>query len=76
MRAPLISLSKALHKVSKMSDDFPPPETPVTQVNVPRGILTSTFFKLLVFAPINSINLPLPLRRVSGISIFFAPLRY
>ena len=41
-----------------MSVDFPLPETPVTQVNVPTGIFKLTFFKLFPLAPLISINLP------------------
>ena len=43
--------SIALTNVSKISDDLPDPETPVTQMNLPKGIVKSTFFKLLCFAP-------------------------
>ena len=35
---------KALYKVCKIKVDFPLPETPVTQVNVPTGILKLTFY--------------------------------
>ena len=34
-----------------ISVDLPPPETPVTQVNSPSGIVAVTFFRLLPRAP-------------------------
>jgi hypothetical protein len=37
--------------VSIDKDDFPEPETPVTTISLLWGISTSTFFKLLTFAP-------------------------
>jgi hypothetical protein len=37
--------------VCNIKVDFPLPETPVTQVNAPRGILADTFFKLFPVAP-------------------------
>ena len=40
----------AFHKVSKISVDLPPPDTPVTQVNTPSGISASTDFRLLPLA--------------------------
>ena len=57
-------------------EDFPEPETPVTQRNVPSGNLTSIFFRLFCLAPLTSINFPLPFLRVCGTGIFLAPLRY
>ena len=42
--------------VSKASDDFPEPESPVKTINFPLGRLTSTFFKLCVLAPRMSID--------------------
>ena len=38
--------------VSKASVLFPLPETPVNTVSVPRGMCTSTFFKLFSLAPL------------------------
>ncbi len=38
--------------VSKASDDFPEPESPVITVRVPRGISTSIFLRLCTLAPI------------------------
>ena len=57
--------------------DFPLPDTPVTQVKVPVGILRLTLFKLFPVAPLISTNLPfLANRLVIGISIFFLLARY
>ena len=36
-----------LYNVSLIKELFPDPETPVTHINLPKGNLTSTFFKLL-----------------------------
>ena len=55
-------------------EDFPEPETPVTQRNVPSGNLTSIFFRLFCLAPLTSINFPLPFLRVCGTGIFLAPV--
>lgn len=44
--APLISLAILLYKTSFTKVDLPEPETPVTQVNTPSGILTFISFKL------------------------------
>ena len=59
-----------------MSEDFPLPETPVTQVSVPRGIVKFTFLRLWPLAPFNFKKLPFPFRRFSGISIVFFSFRY
>ena len=37
--------------ISFTREDFPEPETPVTQVKTESGICTSTFFKLFSSAP-------------------------
>src|SRR5262245_19869917 len=39
------------YTVSKASDDFPDPLTPVTTTSLSRGISTSTFFRLFSRAP-------------------------
>src|SRR5262245_97879 len=39
------------YTVSKASDDFPDPLTPVTTMSLSRGISTSTFFRLFSRAP-------------------------
>ena len=52
--------------------DLPLPETPVTQVKLPVGILRLTLFKLFPLAPLISTNLPfLASLLVLGISIYF-----
>ena len=65
-----------LYIISLTRLDFPDPETPVTPVIVPSGILTFMFLRLFSAAPITSKNFPVPLRRVLGIGIDFFPLRY
>ena len=63
---------RALYKVCKTKVDLPLPETPVTHVNVPRGIFRSTFFKLLPEAPVISKYLPfLAILRFFGKGINF-----
>ena len=64
-----------LNKVSITSVDLPPPDTPVTQVNVPNGKETLMFFKLFPDASIISRNNPLPFLTL-GISTFFSPDKY
>ena len=49
---------KALYKVCKISVDLPLPETPVTQVKLPKGIFKFTLSKLFPVAPVISKNLP------------------
>src|SRR6266436_1280479 len=45
--APLSLRAIALYSVSTNSVDFPPPDTPVTQVNRPSGISAVMFLRLL-----------------------------
>ena len=63
--------------VSITKEDFPPPETPVTQVNVPSGILAVIFLRLLAWAPI---TLNLRFSEIGllalGVSISRTPERY
>ena len=56
--------------------DFPPPDTPVTQTNLPSGKSAVTFCRLLPVAPTTVTFLPLPLRRVRGMAISRVPDRY
>ena len=42
------------------------PDTPVTQVNVPSGMVTSMFFRLFSARSLDGENLPFPFRRVFG----------
>ena len=55
---------------------FPLPDTPVTQVYVPSGNLTSIFLRLFSQAPLTSINFPVPRLLSFGTSIFSLPLKY
>ena len=48
----------ALYNVCKINVDLPLPDTPVTQVKLPKGIFKLTLFKLLPVAPVISRNLP------------------
>ena len=45
--------------VSKASDDLPDPDSPVTTISFPRGIVRSMFFRLLTRAPFITISPPL-----------------
>ena len=56
-----------------VSDDLPPPDTPVTQTNFPKGNSAVTFFRLLPVAPTTVSFLPFPLRRTLGTAIARAP---
>ena len=61
---------KAWNRVCNIRVDLPLPETPVTQVNVPVGILRLTLFKLFPLAPLISTNLPfLAKRRVLELDV-------
>ena len=67
----------AWNNVCNTNVDLPLPETPVTQVNVPVGILRLTLFKLFPLAPLISTNLPFFANRlVLGISIDCLFARY
>ena len=60
-----------------VSVDLPPPETPVTQVNVPSGNSAVTSLQVVAGGALDHARfLPLPLRRVVGIGISRAPGRY
>ena len=73
---PFISFAIDLYSTSFTKVLLPEPETPVTQVNTPRGNFTFTFFKLCSVAPITSIDLPFDFLLFFGTSIFLLPLRY
>ena len=62
-------------KVLFISDDLPPPETPVTHISFPSGNSTSTFLRLLPRAPNSFRDCPLPARRCFGTEISSLPLR-
>ena len=55
---------------------LPEPDTPVTSTIFPSGNFTLIFFRLCSDTPFSSTNLPLPLRRVSGIGMTFLPDKY
>ena len=59
-----------------VSVDLPPPDTPVTQTNLPSGKSAVTFLRLLPVAFTTVRVLPLPLRRSLGTSIRRLPERY
>ena len=65
-----------LNNVSITNVDFPPPDTPVTHVKVPRGKEVLIFFKLFPEASITSKNNPFPDFLFFGISTFFSPDKY
>ena len=66
----------ALHNISFTKEDFPDPETPVTQVKVPKGISTSIFFKLCSLAPFIFSFFPMPFLLFFGVSMHIFPLKY
>ena len=62
--------------ISLTREDFPDPDTPVTQVKVPRGTDTSICRRLFSAAPRTVRNSPLPGRRFSGTGMDLLPLKY
>jgi len=71
-RAFISFFATALYSVSTTSVDLPPPDTPVTQLNVPSGTLIPTSLRLLPVAPVSSRNWFLwPLRRMRGTGMRF-----
>ena len=58
-----------------MREDLPEPDTPVTQVKVPRGMETSTCRRLFSAAPRMVSVWPLPARRWAGTGIVLRPDR-
>jgi hypothetical protein len=62
--------------MSFTSVDFPEPDTPVTQVNVPSGMRTGIALRLCSRAPWMVRNLPVPVRRVAGTGIERSRDRY
>ena len=62
--------------MSLTSVDFPEPDTPVTDTNSPKGIVTSISLRLFSLAPlITSWRFGSKARRFFGISIAFRPER-
>ena len=68
--------ASAFCRISFTRLDFPLPETPVTQVNIPAGNPTVIFFRLCSRAPFTTIILLLAARLFWGISIFSFPDKY
>ena len=62
--------------MSFTSELLPEPDTPVTHTNVPSGISTSMFLRLLCAAPMIFSQFLPGGRRLAGISIFSLPERY
>ena len=58
---PFISFALVLYNISFTNVDFPEPDTPVTQVNTPKGKSTVIFFRLFSVAPFICITLLFPL---------------
>ena len=58
-----------LYITSFTREDFPEPETPVTQTISPSGISTFIFFKLFAYAPLTDRYFPFPVLLFSGSSI-------
>ena len=54
------SFFRYVDRVPCINDDFPLPDTPVTQTIHPRGIDKSTFLKLFPIAPMIFIQSPFP----------------
>ena len=74
--APFRLRAAALYSVSMTSVDLPPPETPVTQVKSPSGIVAVTFFRLLPRAPTIVSSRPgSRARRLAGIATVRSPER-
>src|SRR6266511_3424795 len=67
-------LASALKTISFTSVDFPEPETPVTQMNLPTGNSTSIPFRLCIEAP-RTQNEPFSSPRRSGTAISRLPAR-
>ena len=63
-------------KVPLIKLDLPLPETPVIQMNFPRGNSTVTFFRLFPVAPDNIIFFPFPVLLWGANSISSLPVRY
>ena len=69
------SAASRLNRISLTREDLPEPDTPVTQVKVPRGMDTSTPRRLFSAAPRMVRKFPLPLRRSVGTGILLRPDR-
>lgn len=58
--APFSSAASFLYRISLTNEDLPEPETPVTQVSVPSGIVKSVCLRLFTAQPLTVMLLPLP----------------
>ena len=67
--------ARDLYNISLTRELFPEPDTPVTQVITPRGISTSTFFRLFSLAP-RTFSQPVGCRRSGGTGMDLRPLKY
>ncbi len=71
------SAPRRLKMISLTREDLPEPDTPVTQVNVPRGKGRPYGSQVVLRVPPNGEELcPLPVRRRAGDRNFLAPERY
>ena len=61
--------------MKELKELFPEPDTPVTQVMIPSGNFTVTFFRLFSFAPF-TVSHPAGFLRSGGTGIFLRPLKY
>ena len=68
-------LARLLYKISFTRELLPEPETPVTQVIIPRGIFTSIFFRLFS-AAFRIVKNPAGFLRTEGTGICSFPLKY
>ena len=73
--APFNRIDAVLKRVSIVNVDLPPPETPVTQTNFPKGNSALIFFKLLPVALTTEMFFPFPLLLSLGKGIANFPLK-
>ena len=76
MRARFSAAESFLLMISLTSDDLPEPDTPVTHVSVPSGMLTSTLRRLFSRQPNTRRKFPFPARRCAGTAMRRLPERY
>ena len=74
--APFKSLESLGTIIWLSNDDLPEPETPVIQVNVPKGISTFKDLRLFCLAPLTLKNLPLPTLLAIGTGMLYSPDKY
>ena len=76
LRAPFMAAARVLYRISFTRVDLPEPDTPVTQIILPRGKSTVMSRRLFSRALTTRRNLPLPSRRCWGTSTYLRPDRY